>query len=577
MAAPSVFTAALRCFAPAGMPAPLAGALGRILHLEHLDTLYASVPPLASPAAFAHQLLRQIELELRVAPGDLNRIPRRGPTVIVANHPFGLIEGLATVTLLERIRPDVKILANHLLGAVPELRERLILIDPFDAAAARHTNSRGLREALAWLSAGGLLVVFPAGEVAHLNLRRIGIQDPPWHPTAVRLLQRSGATAVPLYFSGKNSALFQVAGLVHPRLRTALLPHELWNKRGVQIEVRIGHPIPAARLSPDATRATDALRRRVEWLGRRIAPTLRFRHLEPIAVPTPTEWVAAEIDALPPTARLAAQGGYEVWQVEAAQAPLAIREIGRLRETVFRAAGEGTGRALDLDSFDQHYIHLVLWRRDERRIAGAYRLAPTDLPDRQLYTRTLFRFSPRFWDHLGPALELGRSFIRLEDQRSFQALYLLWRAIGEYIVRHPQYLTLLGPVSISNHYQPASRALLARWLSRQASDPSLAALVRPRRPYLAPKQSLRLPAIQDFDELDSWLRDLEPDGKGVPVLLRHYLRMGGRIASLHVDRAFSETLDALIVVDLRQADRRALAKYFGPERADRILTPAHQR
>ena len=573
MASPPLFTSALRGLAPAGMPAPVTGALGRLLHLEQLDAFYASVAETPPATGFPEHVLRQFHIELQVSSSDLARVPARGPVVVVANHPFGLIDGIASVALMDRIRPDVKILANPLLGAVPQMCDRLILIDPFGDERARRTNPRSLRAAIDWLAQGGLLIVFPAGEVAHLDLRRIGIQDPQWHPTAARLIQKTGATALPLYFSGKNSALFQVAGLVHPRLRTALLPHELWNKRGGRVEARLGHPVPSSQLDPDPLRAGAELRRRVYWLGRRSAQPARHRREEPVAPPQPPAWVASEIQNLPPSRLLAEQGDWQVWQVEQSAAPSVLRELGRLREISFRAAGEGTGRAADLDPFDSHYTHLVLWNREQSRIGGAYRLCGTDSPNRNLYTRTLFQFKPGFWERLGPALELGRSFVRIEDQRSFQALYLLWRGIGEYIVRNPRYLTLFGPVSVSSHYQPASRALLARWLCREVLDPDLAPLVQPKRAFFAPKQSFRLPLLREIERVEGYLRDLEPDNKGVPVLVRQYLRMGGRIAALHVDPCFNESLDALVVVDLRRSDRRALARYFGPDRVDALLGP----
>lgn len=557
------------------MPAPVAGALGKILHLDELDALYASIAAPPGPR-FAEQVLARFRISLEVADSDLARLPSRGSAIVVANHPFGMIEGIAAVALLDRVRPDVKFLANYLLGAVPELRERLILLDPFDTPEAKRANPRGLREALSWLAGGGMLVVFPAGEVAHLDLRRIGIEDPAWHPTAVRLMQLAGAVAVPLHFSGKNSALFQVAGLFHPRLRTALLPHELWNKRGARVEVRIGYPTPARQLAGDALRATEQLRRRVYWLGRRTSAQPRKRMLDPVPAPMPAEWLAGEIEALPQGSLLAQQGPWQVWQVEERGAPVVVREIGRLRELTFRAAGEGTGKAVDLDRFDSTYTHLVLWNSEELRVAGAYRLCKSDMPGRKLYTRTLFRFKRGFWEQLGPALELGRSFVALQDQRSFQALYLLWRAIGEYLVRNPQYPTLFGPVSVSSHYQPASRALIAQWLRREAFDRRLATLVSPRRPYFAPKDGFRLPPVRDIDELEAYLRDIEPDGKGVPVLVRQYLRMGGRIAALHVDQAFNETLDALVVVDLRRSDRRALTRYFGAGRVEALLGAGQQ-
>ena len=131
------------------------------------------------------------------------------------------------------------------------------------------------------------------------------------------------------------------------------------------------------------------------------------------------------------------------------QIPNALREIGRLREITFRQAGEGTGRSIDLDRFDRDYQHLFLWNTDSNEIAGAYRLAGTDvIPD--LYTSTLFRFREGLLTSMSPALELGRSFVRIEYQKSFSALLLLWKGIGRYVARNPRYRILVR----SGEHQP---------------------------------------------------------------------------------------------------------------------------
>jgi putative hemolysin len=252
-----------------------------------------------------------------------------------------------------------------------------------------------------------------------------------------------------------------------------------------------------------------------------------------------------------------------------------VEEIGRLREAAFRQAGEGTGRASDLDRFDDDYSHLVLWSRQANEIAGSYRLGATGdiLPRRGvrgLYTSTLFHFRKDLFERLGPALELGRSFIRPEYQKQFAPLLLLWKGIASYVARRPECAVLFGAVSISNHYHDVSRHLIVRFLEAHRAD-ELSDLVRPRRPY---RQSGRLqlpPVPADLERLSELIADLERDGKGVPILLRQYLKTGGKLLAFHVDHAFSDVLDALIMVDLRAAPPPVLDRYFGKSAAARFL------
>lgn len=557
MSTTPVFQSALRRFAPA----PVAGALGKLLQVETLDLLYDQLRAQRREEDFAEEVLRALHVRVRIEAEDLKRIPRGGPVVVVANHPYGMIEGAVLVSLLRRVRPDFRIMANDLLGLMPELRQHLILVNPF--GGAERGNARGLRAASEWLATGGLLAVFPAGEVSHLDFRRRGIIDPVWHDSAVRLARRSGAPVLPMYFEGANSALFQIAGLVHPRLRTALLPHELLNKRDRELEVRTGHVVACEA-------DTDELRRRTYWLARRGARRLRVeRKQAPLCRMVPPELLQHEMLALPPDRKLAESGDLEVWQARASETPMVLREIGRLREESFRASGEGTGQPYDLDRFDSWYTHLVLWNRERREVVGAYRLCGSDR-GRDLYTSTLFQFAPGFFEKLGCALELGRSFIRLEYQRSYQPLLLLWRGIGAHVARNPRYRYLFGPVSISDDYQPASRALMADYLRANCMDGDLSALAGGRRPFpMAPTGAL--PRAVDVEDLDQLVREIEPDGKGLPVLVRQYLKVGGRLCAFHVDRGFGNCLDGLVVVDLLKTERRQVERYLGPAGAGAFL------
>src|SRR5262249_52329917 len=153
---------------------------------------------------------------------------------------------------------------------------------------------------------------------------------------------------------------------------------------------------------------------------------------------------------------------------------------------------------------------------------------------------------------ISPALELGRSFVRPEYQKSYQPLLLLWKGLAHYVAAHPRYRILFGPVSISNDYTPASQALIVSYLRGQHGSDPLANYVRPRNRFgwQALPASNYLPLAKNISDLSALVSDLEGDGKGIPVLLHHYLNLGGRVLAFSVDKSFSNVLDGLIVVDL---------------------------
>ena len=566
-----MFSGALRRMAKQPLLAPMTGALSKLLKLQDLDQFYSATRECAPGSEFVAEVLNRLRICVDISPEDLARIPKTGPVVAVANHPFGMAEAIAATWLLARHRADFRVLANDMLGALPEVSPYLILVNPFGGEPARCANRRGLREALRWLEKGGMLLVFPAGEVSHMHFRNPGIHDPYWHRTAAALIKHTGAAALPFYFEGANSALFQIAGMVHPRLRTALLPRELLNKQGQMLRMRVGHPVCASKFEGlDDESATELLRRKTYWLAHRkprtAQPRRRLHEDDPLFAPIPGDWLRAELAAMPVESLLVESGNWQVFLATRDECPFIVREIGRLREQSFREAGEGTGKAVDLDDFDDHYLHLVLWRKDLREIAGAYRLCGTDRAEGRLYTKTLYRFSPQFFEQISPAVELGRSFIRREHQRSFQPLLLLWKAIGAYVARNPQYRYLFGPVSISNSYQKANRVLMADTLLRLVGMPELASFAKPRRPFIhLPVNDL--PEPESIEDMESWIADLEPTGEGMPVLIRQYLKMGGRFATFHVDHSFGQTLDGLIVVDLTKTEPKFLERYLGKEGA----------
>lgn len=290
-----------------------------------------------------------------------------------------------------------------------------------------------------------------------------------------------------------------------------------------------------------------------------------------IAEPADSAELLAEIANLNRRGPLASQGRLDVFLASAWEIPAILHEIGRLREVSFRAVGEGTGKPLDLDSFDASYLHLFLWDREAGKVAGGYRLGCTDVllaagGPTALYTSTLFRFEQPFLDFLRPALELGRSFVVPEYQKSIHPLGLLWRGIGRFVAERPRYSRLFGPVSISSDYSAASQDLIVRFLRDRRQDEAMARWVHPHHPYGGlPADSGISQRLQSIEEVSAAVSATEPDRKGVPVLLRQYLKLNATLLEFNVDPDFSDVLDALVLVDLRQAPATVLARYMGEE------------
>ncbi len=534
-------------------------------------------------------VLAEMRVELVVSDSDVQRIPVHGAVVVTSNHPFGLLDGAVLGALLSRIRPDVKVLTNFMLAGIPELHEYCIFVDPFGSKGAIAKNRRGVRQALEWLAGGGMLAMFPSGEVSHFQLREMGVVDPEWNSMAARLVRLTGAVAIPVFMPGGNSATFQALGLLNPQLRTARLLNEFLQQKGQRVEVRVGSRISSETVRNVGTdrEAASYLRWRTYILSQRrgelqkrtpavLGAMLPHKRQQPVANALPTDTLIRDLEQLGSEHCLYENREYSVYYAKAREVPAMMQEIGRLREVTFRAAGEGTGRSADLDRFDHYYTHVLLWNRTKSELVGSYRLGlsmeilPT-MGTEGLYTNTLFRYDPKLFERLGPALELGRSFIRPEYQRQYAPLLTLWKGIGRYLVLHPQFAVLFGAVSISNRYCPWSReSIFHLFQGRDNNRDGLAQMVSPRTPFRPrrARPSHHHPLhekIRDLDQLADPIADVEIDGKSVPILLKHYARLGGRMLSFNVDKEFSDVLDGLVIVDLRESDKTALQRYMGEE------------
>jgi putative hemolysin len=231
--------------------------------LERLYRSWAANPPLGENIFSAG--LRMMRINLDMNEGALERAPREGPLLIVANHPFGVIDGLAIGHIATRLRQDIKIMTHSLLCQPPEARDYILPVDFGGTPDAQQVSLLTRRRAIEWLAGGHCVVVFPAGSVATSQKPFSGpALDPAWHPFIAKLIRVPKLRILPVYFHGQNSRLFQVASHIHYALRIALLFRESARRIGSTVKVSIGETIEASvlPLSESRTIVLNELRRR---------------------------------------------------------------------------------------------------------------------------------------------------------------------------------------------------------------------------------------------------------------------------------------------------------------------------
>lgn len=524
-------------------------------------------------------------LNAKLAWGDssaLRKIPGKGPLIVVANHPLGGLEGMLLTQELLQHRPDMKVLTNELLLRIPEFANLFIGLDVLSANASRK-NARGVRMACRHLHEGGALLVFPAGTVASISPRKFRIEDAQWSDLVGRLAKRYRAACLPVHIHARNSLLFYLAGLVHPRLRTVLLPRELAKKQNSVVQAFAGaliNPRDIEQLG-DAGQVTRYLRLSSDMLAPKagrshgsVAP----RKVATIAVDVESAKLQRQLDTLEQY-RLVDDAAFSVYCAPYAALGCLMEQIAIDREKTFRAVDEGTGQELDSDHFDPYYWHLWAWNKQKSELVGAYRVGKIDeIIDEHgiecLYSRSLYEFNHVFIKQLGSAIEVGRSFVTLKYQRHPKALDLLWRGIGTFMVRNPDYHTLFGSVSISRQYSVLAHAFLADTMMKNfCVSREWQQQVRPQEPLKVSGKLWTpeiLASLNNIAVINKLLGNLDR-GKHMPILLRHYLALNGRFASFTVNKGFNHSLDGLIIVDLREAPDKYLNRYLGKEGSQLFL------
>jgi len=515
--------------------------------------------------AFIDEIFEFLDFSYLLTSRDRQRIPSEGKLVIVANHALGALDGLAILKAIGEIRPDVKVVVNDVLAGIPQLSDLFLPYNIFSPRAQRQRVGEIMRA----FSNEEAVLFFPSAEVSRLKAGRV--VDGYWYNGPIYFAQKYEVPILPIFVKSRNTIWFYLISLLHKSFSMFLLPREVFKKRGKNLRLKIGDPIPGRYLKQSPVHPnllTKMLKKHVYKLARKSRPRM-FKTEKTILHPVSKPLLKKELEK----SKLldSPEKHLRLYQVEYDGAPNVVREIARLRELTFRRVDEGTGQRLDMDEYDRFYIHLVLWNEQALEIVGSYRLVRVaDVLERfqrnRIYTASLFKYSSRFNPTLNQSAELGRSFIQYRYWNT-RALDYLWRGIGLYISQFKDIRYLLGAVSISHSFSSTAKNLIVYYYKKWYGDND--GLVKAKSPYIISREQLEEMkstfggenTAADFPALKETLKTL---GYAVPVLFRQYIKQclpgGVRFMDFCVDLDFN-TVDGLLVMDLTLMEPRKKERY----------------
>ena len=563
--------------------------LMKVLKISTINRIYNKNKH-KSDLDFLNGLLTDFQIRFEIPEEDLKRLPKDGAYITVSNHPLGGVDGILLLKLMLEQRSDFKIIANFLLHRIKPLVPYIMPVNPFENHKDAKSSITGFKNALLHLQNGHPLGIFPAGEVSTYRDGKL-VVDKPWEPAAMKLIKRAEVPVVPIYFHAKNSRLFYHLSKLSDGLRTAKLPSELLTQKKRVIKVRIGKPILVKEQKEQDTLEgfSDFIRRKTYMLSNTFETPKILTNLssslkvtkspKKIVTPAPTNEMCVEIETLKANNhRLLTSKNYEVYLAAAEKIPTILHEIGRLREITFRAIGEGTNKAIDLDVFDSYYHHMFLWDCEAKCLAGAYRMGlgaeifKTKGID-GFYLQDLFRFEPELHIMMSQSIELGRAFIIKSYQQKPMPLFLLWKGIVHTTLRFPDHKYLIGGVSISNQFSNFSKSLMIEFMKSHYYDPYLAQYIQPKKAFKvklkdADKDFVFDATEADLNKFDKLIDEIEPGALRLPVLLKKYIKQNARLIAFNVDPLFNNAVDGLMyirIADLPDSTVRPVLEEFQAE------------
>lgn len=543
--------------------------ISKILYIKDINNFLANHHN-KTGLDFIDEFFDMLDFSYLVSAKDREKIPSEGKLIIVSNHPLGGLDGLILIKLISEVRRDVKIIVNDVLLSITNLSEFFLPLDILSNTFQKE-NIAAISKAIGEEQA---IIIFPAGEVARMSPR--GIEDGKWNKGAVYFAEKFNAPVLPIFLEAKNSFLFYLVSFLNKKFSTFLLPRELFNKRGKSIRIKVGNHILPQAFSSKYQRSSHlikSLRKHVYLIGKNKRGV--FATEKNVIHPQSRKLIKTQ---LMDSKNLGTTcDGKKIFLTHFYNSPDVMKEIARLREITFRKVGEGTGGKFDLDEFDKHYEHLVLWDEKELEIVGSYRIGKGNfILERYgldgFYTSTLFNHSDYLVDLLPFSVELGRSFVQSKYWNT-TALDYLWQGLGAYIKSNSEVRYLFGGVSLSNSYPEEAKNMIIYFYLKWFSSNTNYSMAKCRY-VIPPKAMLELSEIFFSDDYTSDLKTLKSrlklHGYSIPTLYKQYSELcepgGVMFIDFGVDRDFQNCVDALILVDLNMVKESKRERYLGHER-----------
>ena len=538
---------------------------------------------------FAAKLIEYLGITINLNEEALANIPKEGAVIFTANHPFGALDGMAALSVLGKVRPDLKIFTNLILSKIPNTKENFIASTTTYGFGKFEAGSiSGYRAAEEHLSKGGALVLFPAGEVSTYNTQGKVVEDKQWYILLARQIRKSKAPVIPVYFHGHNSKYFQFLSKISTKLSDLRVTHEMLDKKGEVIKMRVGSVINTQELEKqkDDRAVAHYLRSRSYMLEANVEEKDKSFYTTEVIPPVDVNLILKELEDNYERDHLFDVGETSCYLFDKQNIPNLMREIARKREEAFRAVGEGTNLTMDTDSYDDYYKQLILWNTKEKALVGAYRLGMGQeiLKTKGIhgfYADMLFRYNDteEARQLLSKCVELGRSFVSVEHQKDTLALMLLFKGLLHTMMRYQEYRYLIGPVSISSWYPMLYRSLMVYYLREHHCTPSYKNLVNPVHPFVPDFGRVDVNALlygktTNLEMFDRFLLRMSGGQYRLPALVKKYIKLGAKIIDYNVDPDFHDCLDGLILLaleDMPTDEVDTLSKDF----ADR--TPVYRR
>lgn len=540
---------------------PVSFVLRRLLHEREFHE-FAENYPHYHDIDFVEQVLEYFNISYSIRDNEKERIPAQGRVVIVANHPIGSLDALALIKLVSEVRSDLKVVANQMLMAIEPLHNMLLPVNNMQGG----TPKQHLNNIQKHLEQEGAVLIFPAGEVS--RLRPQGVRDTRWNTGFLRIAKQAKSPILPVFIDAKNSPLFYGVSMIYKPLATMLLVTEMFKQKRNHLPFRIGEEIPYSAYQGLAIPFSEQVKLFKKHLYKVAAGKKGlFATQASIALPEDRKELAQAISRCELLGETADNKQIYLY-MHKGYSPI-MREIGRLREVAFRAVGEGTNKRRDIDAYDSHYFHLVLWDAKDLEIAGAYRfgdaeqLSQADHPT-GMYSATLFDYESLEGPMIQDGLELGRSFVqpRYWGKRS---LDYLWFGIGAFLNRYPKYRYLFGPVSISDVYPKPAKDLLVSFYSTYF--PARMGKATAKLPYKLQHSQLAEFGGKDYKQDFATLKHLLANmAVNVPTLYKQYTETyepdGVAFLAFNVDPDFNDCIDGLVVADLEKLVEKKRKRYL---------------